>query len=218
MSSAGAGDASKVPPVPSPRRAASALSLAALVASCGDEALYADRSRRFAGTPARGAPHAVTVHRPASLSGIVGTVETPQGRPVEVACATCHAVLQPPPALPASAATLGGPHAGLRFDHGGNACRACHDPARYDRLRLATGDSVPMTDALLLCAQCHGTQHRDWRHGAHGGMSGHWDLARGPRLRNHCVDCHDPHAPRFPRFRPLPPPPDSLTDRTHHGD
>jgi hypothetical protein len=57
----------------------------------------------------------------------------------------------------------------------------CHDPARYDRLRLATGESIPMTDALQLCAQCHGTQHRDWRHGAHGGMSGHWDLARGPR-------------------------------------
>ena len=202
--------------MPPPRRVASALSLAALVASCGDGATYADPSRRFASAPAGGrAPHAVTVHRPPSLSGLVGTVETPQGRPVEVACATCHAVLQPPPALPTSAATLGGPHAGLRFDHGGNACRACHDPARFDRLRLATGDSVPMTDALLLCAQCHGTQHRDWRHGAHGGMSGHWDLARGPRVRNHCVDCHDPHAPRFPRFRPLPPPPDSLAARSH---
>ena len=105
----------------------------------------------------------------------------------------------------------------LRFEHGDNACRACHDPARYDRLRLATGDSVPMTEALRLCAQCHGTQHRDWLHGAHGGMNGYWDLRRGDRVRNHCVDCHDPHAPRFPRFMPMDPPRDTArtSERTH---
>ena len=199
-------------------RLAFALPLAALAASCAGEGTYADPSRRFAPPRDAGADHPVTVHRPASLAGLQGTVETPQGRPVEVACATCHAVLSPPPALPDDANHLGGPHAGLRFDHGGNACRACHDPARFDRLHLATGESIPMADALRLCTQCHGTQHRDWRHGAHGGMNGHWDLTRGPRLRNHCVDCHDPHAPRFPSFRPLPPPPDSLAARSHHGD
>lgn len=203
---------------PRPRRLVPVLLLATLSATCADPAGYADRTRRFADVPAGdGARYPITVHRPASLSGITGTVETPQGRPVEVGCATCHEVLQPPPTLPTSAQTLGGPHAGLRFEHGSNECRSCHDPARYDRLRLATGESVPMTDALRLCAQCHGTQHRDWLHGAHGGMNGHWDLTRGPRLRNHCVDCHDPHAPRFPRFRPMPPPPDAPRRRADHG-
>ena len=28
-------------------------------------------------------------------------------------------------------------------------------------------------------------------------MTGHWDLSRGGRTRNHCVSCHDPHAPRY---------------------
>jgi hypothetical protein len=66
-----------------------------------------------------------------------------------------------------------------------------------------------MTDAIRLCAQCHGQQHTAYTHGAHGGMNGHWDLSRGDRLRNHCVDCHDPHAPAFPRYMPMPPPRDT---------
>lgn len=188
-----------------------------LLAGCSDRALYADRSRTFADAGARdGALHRVVVHVPASLTSIQGTVNETHGRPVEVLCATCHAMLSPPPALPASAQAIGGPHAGLRFAHGSNECRSCHDPARYDRLRLATGDSIPMTDALRLCAQCHGPQARDWSHGAHGGMNGHWDLRRGERLRNHCVDCHDPHAPRFPRFLPMPPPRDTAHEETGH--
>ena len=65
-----------------------------------------------------------------------------------------------------------------------------------------------MREAMQLCAQCHGPQTRDYRRGSHGGMQGYWDLSRGDRVRNHCVDCHDPHAPAFPRFTPLPPPRD----------
>lgn len=192
-----------------------ALTLSAL-ASCGTRPLYDDPSRTYADAGPRDASRGrVEVHIPASLSGISGTVTDPSGRPVEVPCATCHAGFSPPPALPTDAQRIGGPHAGLRFAHGSNECRSCHDPARFDRLRLATGESIPMTEALRLCAQCHGTQHRNWLHGAHGGMNGHWDLRRGDRLRNHCVDCHDPHAPRFPRFLPMPPPRD--TARSHEG-
>ena len=40
-------------------------------------------------------------------------------------------------------------------------------------------------------------------------MTGHWDLTKGPRKRNHCTTCHDPHAPAFPKmlpvFKPLDP-------------
>jgi formate-dependent nitrite reductase cytochrome c552 subunit len=67
-----------------------------------------------------------------------------------------------------------------------------------------------MRDAMQLCAQCHGPQFRDYTHGSHGGMQGHWDLSRGPRLRNHCVDCHDPHTPQFQPSNPVLPPADRL--------
>lgn len=75
-------------------------------------------------------------------------------------------------------------------------------------LHLATGEQVPMLQAIRLCAQCHGTQWRDYQRGAHGGMFGYWDLSRGSRTRNHCVDCHDPHTPKFVGGRPVLPPRD----------
>jgi hypothetical protein len=165
--------------------------------------------------PADASLYPVTVHTPSSLRAIEGTTRDLAGRPTEVACATCHATFDPAPQLPDGPANLGGPHAGMIFRHGANECRSCHDPAGYDHLRLATGESVPMTDAMRLCAQCHGPQARDYAHGAHGGMSGHWDLRRGPRVRNHCADCHDPHAPKFPMFRPAPAP---LDAPSRHGD
>jgi hypothetical protein len=65
-----------------------------------------------------------------------------------------------------------------------------------------------VTDAMTLCAQCHGPQFRDYQNGSHGGMNGHWDLSRGPRLRNHCVDCHDPHVPQVLPVHPAPGPKD----------
>ena len=55
---------------------------------------------------------------------------------------------------------------------------------------------------MRLCAQCHGPQFRDYGKGAHGGMEGHWDLSRGGRTRNHCVDCHDPHVPAIRQVQP----------------
>lgn len=181
-----------------------------LLAGCTSRGLYDDPTRTYGDAGPRDRPPGRTVvHQPASLTGLPSPVRDPQGRPTEVACATCHAALSPAPVLPDTAEALGGPHAGLRFAHGTNACRSCHDPERFDRLRLASGESIPMTDAIRLCAQCHGQQHTAYTHGAHGGMNGHWDLSRGDRLRNHCVDCHDPHAPAFPRYMPMPPPRDT---------
>jgi hypothetical protein len=125
-----------------------------------------------------------------------------KGRPVTVACATCHAT------RPANAeAKLGTPlaqfHQGLVGKHGSLSCTSCHNPTNgYASLRLADGKSVPHSDVMTLCAQCHGPQFRDYQHGAHGGMSGYWDLAKGGRVRNNCVDCHDPHAPKYPTVSP----------------
>ena len=94
-------------------------------------------------------------------------------------------------------------HTGMKFTHGDLSCFACHDPeSDYDRLRLADGTRISHPEVMTLCSQCHGPQRRDFDHGAHGGMTGHWDLDRGPRDRNSCIVCHDAHAPAFPRMRP----------------
>jgi formate-dependent nitrite reductase cytochrome c552 subunit len=124
------------------------------------------------------------------------------GRPVTISCGTCHTTNAPNPQ-----ARLGTDltrfHQGLKSAHGNLACVACHNPAEgYGSLRLADGASLPYPEVMQLCAQCHGPQYRDYQHGSHGGMTGHWDLTRGGRLRNNCVDCHDPHAPKYPTVRP----------------
>jgi hypothetical protein len=42
-------------------------------------------------------------------------------------------------------------------------------------------------------------------------MNGHWDLTRGGRTRNTCINCHDPHAPAFPLVMPVLPPRDRVS-------
>jgi hypothetical protein len=181
--------------------------LAFAVGACGNrdarERIFAPPTEAATGDAAL---HAVTIHQPRWLEAISTRETDALGRPVEVRCETCHSTQQL--ALPTGTANLRGPHAAMHFEHGSNQCASCHDPAHYNRLRLATGESIAMTAAMQLCAQCHGPQARDYQHGAHGGMSGYWDLRRGPQIRNHCADCHDPHAPRFPQFSPAPPPRD----------
>ena len=123
------------------------------------------------------------------------------GEPVTVACATCHAT-RPPDAHTNSSDALDEFHLGLTFRHGNSACLACHNADDYDALRLANGTRVEFVDVMRLCAQCHGPQYRDYLSGAHGGMNGFWDMSRGPRTRNNCIDCHDPHAPQLPHMIP----------------
>ena len=158
----------------------------------------------------------VDVHRPAPLTGIMVEMTDHQGRPVVVGCMTCHS-LRDEHELHDDARDLEGVHAGMIFTHGGLACRACHDPERADRLHLADGTTLELTDAIRLCGQCHGTQLRDWENGSHGGIRGHWDRRRGGAMKNHCVDCHDPHAPAFPTYRPAPPPRDRFLPLASSG-
>lgn len=124
-----------------------------------------------------------------------------------VGCATCHSIRAPngSPDLPPlrDAGSLTAFHQGLHFAHGDLACASCHNATDgYATLRLAEGTALGFPDVLTLCAQCHGPTVADWRRGAHGGMTGFWDLTRGGRERNNCIDCHDPHAPAFPRMVP----------------
>lgn len=158
--------------------------------------------------------HAVTIHQPRRLSHVrIGG--PPQAPGVSqstasgawVKCETCHA-LRPASTLPASMLELDQFHQGLELEHGDLRCGACHTEGAPTTLHLADGRKLPPGGAMQLCAQCHGPQYRDYEHGAHGGMTGHWDLSRGERTRNHCIDCHDPHAPQIRSIIPAPPPRD----------
>jgi formate-dependent nitrite reductase cytochrome c552 subunit len=152
--------------------------------------------------PHSGERHPVVVRKPAGSPMIPTGVSDEKGNAISVGCATCHTV------KPANAdAKIGTPltqfHQGLVGKHGNLSCASCHTPADgYATLRLADGKSVAYSDVMTLCAQCHGPQFRDYQHGAHGGMTGHWDLTRGGRVRNNCIECHDPHAPKYPTVRP----------------
>ncbi|MFO0739654.1 MAG: hypothetical protein U0270_27395 [Labilithrix sp.] len=167
--------------------------------------------------------HAVEIHASPKLTSIESSMVDGLGRPVRVACVTCHGVRDAGPGFPESASSLQAFHAGLTVQHGALACGACH-AARVGgtpMLHLADGTEVGTADAMRLCAQCHGPKYQDYLHGSHGGMNGYWDLSRGPRLRNHCVDCHDPHVPKFQPSRPVLPPKDrfmnSPEDAGPHG-
>lgn len=136
----------------------------------------------------------------------------PTGAPtVTVGCASCHSLPElsrpnrPIADLPSAF------HQGLVVDHGARAdlrCDSCHAGPDYAHLRTADGRQLPFTEVNTLCRQCHGPQARDFDHGAHGGMQGHWDLAFGDRLRHSCTTCHDPHAPKYAAMWPARPPGD----------
>jgi hypothetical protein len=158
----------------------------------------------------RAAPGAKTgrveIHVPARLEGLATGGSDALGRPLRVACSTCHA-LRKPERLPTSTTELDEFHQALSFRHG-ISCASCHVIGDQTTLHRADGSVIAMRDAMQLCRQCHGPQARDFDHGAHGGMTGHWDLSVGGRVRNNCIDCHDPHVPAFQPSTPVLPPRD----------
>lgn len=156
--------------------------------------------------PAPGAATGVeTVLVPQKLTSVESGEVDALGQPLRVPCVTCHS-LKEPARMPDSPQALHQFHVGLQFRHGTNACTSCHQADAPQSLHLATGEPLPMTEVVTLCSQCHGPQARDFRAGAHGGMTGHWDLSRGDRTRNNCVSCHDPHAPKYAGALPVMPP------------
>lgn len=164
--------------------------------------------------PSRTAPVAI-VHQPPRLSGVDVGKDDSRGAPIRVRCETCHAMRQDAP-VPATMAALTEFHSGLKFTHGDVECRSCHAAGQPPRLKLASGEQLAVQDAIRLCAQCHGPQFRDYQHGAHGGMTGYWDVTRGERIRNHCIDCHDPHVPQITPVVPVPPPRDRFFSKGEH--
>jgi len=190
--------------------------LALLLVGCNQG--FSDPSREF-GPPVAGKKSGVvTIHQPAGLGLLDTDRRDIHGAPIGIACATCHgagADMEP------IVKELGNPeqmHATITLKHGENTCASCHDTDR-SKLRLANGTTFPMSDAMRLCAQCHGPQKRDYDAGSHGGMTGYWDLRQGPRTRNHCLDCHSAHDPAFRGGEAVHPVKDrfmSAPSETHH--
>jgi len=148
-----------------------------------------------------GSQHAIKIRKPSGPPRVATGLHDLAGNPVTVACSTCHSTREPNSSNK-TAGDLDEFHSKLTFSHGAVSCLSCHNPDEYDSLKLADGARVEFTEVMTLCAQCHGPQMEAYKHGAHGGMTGHWDLTRGPRQRNNCVDCHHPHSPQLPKMHP----------------
>ena len=146
--------------------------------------------------------HPIIIDRPDGPPAVDTGLFDANGQAVTANCTTCHATRQPDFAI-TDGAQLIDFHQGLITQHGDLTCLTCHNPDDYSALRRADGTSLPFTEVMQLCAQCHGPQYRDYVNGSHGGMTGYWDLSRGPRVRNHCIVCHDPHAPQYPQVMPV---------------
>lgn len=153
------------------------------------------------------------IRKPIGPPSVLTDLVDMHGRSVTVACNTCHATRSPNRDAQLGQ-NLAAFHQKLNGAHGKLSCVACHNADDgYASLRLADGKSLAYSEVMQLCAQCHGPQFRDYQHGAHGGMNGYWDLSRGERTRNNCIDCHHPHAPKFRTFMPAPGP----HDQSHAG-
>ena len=157
------------------------------------------------------------INAPKPLPEIPTGLKDAKGNPVLMSCKSCHSVRSPDPKN-GSKGPLVSFHQDLDFVHGKLVCISCHNPeGSYADFRLASGESVKPENIMKLCAQCHGSQFRDYQHGSHGGMTGYWDLRKGVRQRNHCINCHDPHQPAFPLFRPAAGPNDRFTPHQKKG-
>ena len=143
----------------------------------------------------------VEIRKPAGPPRVVTGLRDGDGNVVTMTCSTCHTTRQPNHQN-RNASDLDEFHGGTVFSHGTVSCLSCHNESDYDALKLADGSRVEFSEVMTLCAQCHGPQMKAYEHGAHGGMNGYWDLTRGPRTKNNCIDCHNPHMPRFPKMQP----------------
>ncbi len=197
------------------------IGFAILASLCGLAVLWAQQSLspgKVAGeTVAEEAPilHSVTIKPGPTTPQLDTGRKDAQGAAITAACSTCHSTTAPNAARN-TAQDLFQAHRGLRYAHGNLTCLSCHNAKDYDTLHLADGRKVAFPEVMTLCSQCHGTAMRDYQHGSHGGMNGYWDLTKGPRLRNNCVNCHDPHHPEFPLVRPVLPPHDRISVHAEH--
>lgn len=178
--------------------------LSATTVSYMQSSVLTDRDELETWTPGE-TQHRVIIRKPDIMPMVDSGKLDRKGNPVMVRCNNCHDT-QKPNMLTEDASTLKGFHQHMSFRHNSLKCVSCHNPDDHETLRLADSTTVPFSDVIQLCAQCHGPQYRDYKNGSHGGMNGYWDLGRGERTRNNCIDCHDPHHPAYPKVMPVFPP------------
>ena len=152
-----------------------------------------------------GPKHPVYINHPDGLPVVDSGKRAKDGTIISVRCNTCHDN-KASNKNANSGSEIQDFHQNLKFQHGSLSCVSCHNTENYETLHLADGKSLEFRDTMQLCAQCHGPQYRDYKNGSHGGMTGFWDLNRGPRQRNTCTDCHAVHAPAYPKVMPVFPP------------
>lgn len=176
-----------------------------------------DVQRTVENSPSSMRRFAVSIRKPEGPPRVITGLTDLHGNPVTAACSTCHSTRKPN-STNRTAQDLNEFHGNLKISHGAISCLSCHNGEDYDALKLADGRRLEFTEVMTLCAQCHGPQMKAYEHGAHGGMTGHWDLSRGPQVKNNCVDCHNPHAPQFPKMQPTFKPKDRFLEppRTAH--
>jgi hypothetical protein len=167
---------------------------------------YADPSRQFAEAVKSDRIYPEVVHEPTSFGVLRAPLIQNAERqiPAETACVACHGV-NPDESWEAKPGEEF--HTNIEVHHGELTCDHCHS---LDRTVLQLADHTPVEfiNVIVLCAQCHGPQYRNYLHGAHGGKNGYWDRTRGAQIRNNCVDCHVPHGPIYERVMPVLPPRD----------
>ena len=170
----------------------------------------AARDNAAAVPSAPAALHPVVIRHPGNPPKVATGLTNFHGEPVMASCSSCHTTTEPNLDTRRTE-DLDQFHQGLKYNHGNLTCLSCHNSTDYDTLRLADTRPVEFADSVTLCSQCHGSQRRDYDRGLHGGMTGYWDLTRGGRTRNTCINCHDPHAPAFPLVLPVLPPRDRIS-------
>lgn len=178
--------------------------LAATTVSLMQDSVTTDRDELETWTPGE-KQHRVIIRKPDMMPMVDSGKLDRNGKPVMVRCNNCHDT-QKTNMKTEDASTLVDFHQHMSFRHNSLKCVSCHNPDDHETLRLADTTVVSFSNVIQLCAQCHGPQYRDYKNGSHGGMNGYWDLSRGGRTRNNCVDCHDPHHPAYPRVMPVFPP------------
>lgn len=114
-------------------------------------------------------------------------------------CSRCHEHMEVDPTV----RPLKAPHPKLHHGQARMWCYNCHNPQDQNTLRTLLDEPVAFSDSHLICAQCHATQARDWRFGAHGKRVANW---QGQRELYSCSACHEPHNPAL-KPRPAEPPP-----------
>jgi len=155
--------------------------------------------------------YSATIRKPAGPPQVLTGLTDVHGNAVTVSCSTCHATRKPD-LENNTAVEMNEFHGSLKIAHGKISCLSCHNANDYDSLKLADGSRIEFSDVMSLCGQCHGPQMRDYEHNVHGGMNGYWDLTKGARQKNNCVDCHNPHSPQFPKMQPTFKPRDRFLD------